>query len=304
MDLKLAAEQTAGPCNNRVDVRIKQGDVGFASEVAHMVDDITGPIHLSVDFRGQLGERVRIDGFSTPCFAQEITGRSLDDGERLIQFVGYAGGHFPESRHLAGLNELLFHFDAFGNICRTKDEDRAILDPGRGRTDIHPQECAVSPDVGHTGKDSEGAQLRGILLTFLRQEQVEDAGSDKRIARASVHLDGCRVAVGDIQVDGIKQEHCIGNAVENGFMGAFGNLQLGLEGTNERHVDAHLHDRRNLPAAVEKRDSLYEPVVARTIRVDAAFLRALDEAGIPCADDGTFRAGRRPVLIDFIAGLP
>ena len=301
---ELAAEQIAGSCDHGVDVRVEEGEVGLAPEGSHVVDDVAGAVHLPVDLRGQLGERFRGDGLVAADFAQEVAGRALDDGERLIQFVGHAGGHFPEGRHLARLNELLLHLDAFGDVRGAQDADRAVLDPRRGGPDVHAQGRAVGPDVGHAGKDGEGAELRGVLLAFLGQEQVEDAAADQFLARAAVHFDGGGVAVGDGQLGGVEQEDGVGDAIEDGLVGPLGGLQLVLEGMDERHVDAHFHDRGDVAVAVEEGDGLDEPVVARAVGVDPAFLIALDDAFVPCADDGAFGTGRGAVLVDFVAGLP
>lgn len=196
--------------------------------------------------------------------------------------MGHPGRHFAERRHLSGLNEFLFHLDAFGDVGGAEDADAAVFDHGRGGTDVHAQGRAVGLDVRHAGKDGEGPQLGGVLLALLGQEEIEDAAPDQFVfPLASVHFDGSGVAVEDGEFGGVQQEDGVGDAVENGLVGALGRLQLVLERMDERHVDAHFHNRGHVAVLVEQGHGLHEPVVPRPVGVDAAFLIALDGPFLP-----------------------
>ena len=83
----------------------------------------------------------------------------------------------------------------------------------------------------------------------------------------------------------------------------FASLQLVLEGMDERHVDAHFHNRGHVAVLVEQGHGLHEPVVPRPVGVDAAFLIALDGPFLPCALDRAFGAGSGPAFVDLVAGV-
>ena len=56
--------------------------------------------------------------------AQDKAAAGFNDGQGLIQFMGDAGGHFSQGGHLAGLHQLLFRLDSFGNIVGGNDVNR------------------------------------------------------------------------------------------------------------------------------------------------------------------------------------
>ena len=76
------------------------------------------------------------DGFMLSDFFQEKTADRLDNRQGLVQFMRDTRGHLPEGGHFAGLDKLLFGFQAFGDVTGGYQKDFAAGIFGRGYADV------------------------------------------------------------------------------------------------------------------------------------------------------------------------
>ena len=70
--------------------------------------DVLGPAHVEFDFGHGVLEFLKIGTGLDVFFAEQIAhpaGLFHDDGQRVVDFMGHAGGKFSQGRHLARLGE-------------------------------------------------------------------------------------------------------------------------------------------------------------------------------------------------------
>ena len=61
----------------------------------------------------------------------QVLAAHLDGVQRLVQFVSHTGRHLPESRHFAGLNELLLGHHPCRNIPGRDEQNFPLRVLGR-----------------------------------------------------------------------------------------------------------------------------------------------------------------------------
>ena len=77
--------------------------VGFPAEFPHVVNNLRSAIHVVHNLVGEPQECFMLDVLFFVYLSHKEVAGGIDDRKGLVEFMGHAGGHFPEGGHLAGL---------------------------------------------------------------------------------------------------------------------------------------------------------------------------------------------------------
>ena len=213
-----------------VDIHVFQHRLGLAPEIPQVADDRGGPVHLGADLArdgGQDRRRRSPAGFGQQL---QVVAAHLDGVERLVEFVGDAGGHFAEGFHLARLDELGVLFHQFGDV-RGRDDDRVAPPVGDAAgVQVDVQRPAVAPDMAQLGEKhlprrvavgEIGGHAPGLGVGL----QIGHVPPGQFLAGIAVDVLGLGIGVKDTAVGGIDDEDRVGVAVEKRPVLLFGLAQ-------------------------------------------------------------------------------
>ena len=94
----LAAEEVKGAPQDVVQPHPVAGGVRAAAELAQMVDDLHGPVHVAVDLPGHDGQHLVVDALASADLLHEKGAGGLDHRQGLVQLV-------RDARRTEGLSE-------------------------------------------------------------------------------------------------------------------------------------------------------------------------------------------------------
>ena len=220
-DFELLAENLERAGDDVGHAHLFQFQVGLSGELAHVVDDFHRPVHVLVHLDQHAVEQAFVDGLLLVDLADEQRADRLDDRQGLVEFVSDAGGHFTQSGHLAGLDQLLLGLQALGDVACG---DQKHFSPGiyRGRyADIDEDGVAVLVNVLGLVEDVFVFQPVEIIRLFLLDEHFQKGASGQLVAGKAVDGLHAHVAVQDFVGVGVQYEDRVGDVVEDGVVFLF-----------------------------------------------------------------------------------